>query len=774
MTDLINKEGLKLPLVALRDMVVFPRVSTSLDVGRKESVAAVRSAAGNDRYLIMLMQKTPEVEMPQPEDLYTIGTVAKIEQMLQLPGGIIRILVKGVSRVRVSDIERNTGHLTGTAVDIEKTHENPMEEEAYRRNIMHRFFDFLHETKQGLPDKAITEIRNITNPGHLADFVASQMQMPADKKQKILEGTDVTDRIKQVFQLLNEEIEIGEIETRINAQVRSHMEKEQRDYFLRQKIKSIHDQLGDNISEEEEAEEYRQKLEKSGIPKEYKAKLRKEIARLETMPPMMAESAIIRNYLDWVFDIPWTEESKDNLDLEKTKQMLDEDHYGLEKIKERILEYLSVRILSPESKGPILCFVGPPGVGKTSLAQSIARALGRNFARISLGGVHDEAEIRGHRRTYIGAMPGRFIEAMQQAKTINPLLLLDEIDKVGNDFRGDPASALLEALDPEQNKEFHDNYIDIPYNLSKVFFIATANTLSTIPVALLDRMEVISLSGYTEGEKLEIAKKYLVPRQRKQNGLKAGQIKFSDTLLRKIIRNYTREAGVRGLERTIGSLCRKVAKKVVMHDESMPELSARTYEKYLGPVKYMPMAKEHPSAVGRVNGLAWTAAGGEVLDTEAVAIPGKGRLTLTGSLGDVMKESATAAYTYVKSRASDLKLKEDFWEKLDLHLHFPEGAVPKDGPSAGVTIATAIASAVTGRKVRSDTAMTGEINLLGEVLPIGGVKEKVLAADQLGIKQVLLPEKNRKDLEEVPDDVKKRVHFVFVKNADDVLKHALM
>lgn len=774
MTDLINKEGLKLPLVALRDMVVFPRVSTSLDVGRKESVAAVRSAAGNDRYLIMLMQKTPEVEMPQPEDLYTIGTVAKIEQMLQLPGGIIRILVKGVSRVRVSDIERNTGHLTGTAVDIEETHENPMEEEAYRRNIMHRFFDFLHETKQGLPDKAITEIRNITNPGHLADFVASQMQMPADKKQKILEGTDVTDRIKQVFQLLNEEIEIGEIETRINAQVRSHMEKEQRDYFLRQKIKSIHDQLGDNISEEEEAEEYRQKLEKSGIPKEYKAKLRKEIARLETTPPMMAESAIIRNYLDWVFDIPWTEESKDNLDLEKTKQMLDEDHYGLEKIKERILEYLSVRILSPESKGPILCFVGPPGVGKTSLAQSIARALGRNFARISLGGVHDEAEIRGHRRTYIGAMPGRFIEAMQQAKTINPLLLLDEIDKVGNDFRGDPASALLEALDPEQNKEFHDNYIDIPYNLSKVFFIATANTLSTIPVALLDRMEVISLSGYTEGEKLEIAKKYLVPRQRKQNGLKAGQIKFSDTLLRKIIRNYTREAGVRGLERTIGSLCRKVAKKVVMHDESMPELSARTYEKYLGPVKYMPMAKEHPSAVGRVNGLAWTAAGGEVLDTEAVAIPGKGRLTLTGSLGDVMKESATAAYTYVKSRASDLKLKEDFWEKLDLHLHFPEGAVPKDGPSAGVTIATAIASAVTGRKVRSDTAMTGEINLLGEVLPIGGVKEKVLAADQLGIKQVLLPEKNRKDLEEVPDDVKKRVHFVFVKNADDVLKHALM
>ena len=489
---------------------------------------------------------------------------------------------------------------------------------------------------------------------------------------------------------------------------------------------------------------------------------------------MMAETAIIRNYLDWIFDIPWKNESKDNLDLVRAKLLLDEDHYGLEKIKERILEYLAVRILAPEAKGPILCFVGPPGVGKTSLAHSIARSLGRKFARISLGGVHDEAEIRGHRRTYIGAMPGRFIEAMEQAKTVNPLLLLDEIDKVSSDFRGDPASALLEALDPEQNKSFHDNFIDIPYDLSKVFFIATANTLSTIPSALLDRMEVISLSGYTENEKMEIAKKYLVPRQRTQNGLTAKQIRFTDALLRKIIRFYTREAGVRELERTIGTLCRKVGKKIVMKDDTMPSLSAKTLDTYLGPVKFMPMAEEHPAAVGRVNGLAWTQAGGEVLDTEAIAIAGKGRLTLTGRLGDVMKESASTAYTYVKSRAEDLQLKNDFWEKLDLHIHFPEGAVPKDGPSAGVTIVTAIASAVTGRKVRSDTAMTGEINLLGEVLPIGGVKEKVLAADQLGIKQVLLPEKNKKDVEEIPEDVRDRMHIVFVKHADEVLKHALM
>lgn len=552
------------------------------------------------------------------------------------------------------------------------------------------------------------------------------------------------------------------------------MEKEQRDYYLRQKIKSIHDRLGDEISQDAEAEEYRQKLEKSGIPDEYKKKLEKEIAHLATMPPMMAETTVARNYLEWIFSLPWKEESKDLLDLKKAAKLLDEDHYGLAKIKERILEYLAVRILAPEAKAPIICFVGPPGVGKTSFARSIARALDKKFARISLGGIHDEAEIRGHRRTYIGSMPGRFIEAIAHAKTKNPLLLLDEIDKVGSDFRGDPASALLEALDPEQNKAFHDNYIDIPFDLSKVFFVATANTVSTIPAALLDRMELIELSGYTEEEKVQIAKKYLIPRQRERNGLKTADLHFTDALLRKIIRSYTREAGVRELERTIGALCRKVGKKIVLADKTISPLSARTLEEYLGPVKFLPLAEEHESQVGRVNGLAWTAAGGEVLDTEAITIKGKGNLILTGQLGDVMKESAETAYTYIRSRAKELGLVENFYETLDTHIHLPEGAVPKDGPSAGITMATAMASAYTGRKVRGDTAMTGEITLTGEVLPIGGVKEKVLAASQFGIRQILLPEKNKRDMEEIPQSVRKKLEFIYVKNVDDVLAHALM
>lgn len=582
------------------------------------------------------------------------------------------------------------------------------------------------------------------------------------------------ERLVLIRRFLDEEIQIGRLEAEINGEVRSRMEKEQRDYYLRQKIKSIHDRLGDEISQDAEAEEYRQKLEKSGIPDEYKKKLEKEIAHLATMPPMMAETTVARNYLEWIFSLPWKEESKDLLDLKKAAKLLDEDHYGLAKIKERILEYLAVRILAPEAKAPIICFVGPPGVGKTSFARSIARALDKKFARISLGGIHDEAEIRGHRRTYIGSMPGRFIEAIAHAKTKNPLLLLDEIDKVGSDFRGDPASALLEALDPEQNKAFHDNYIDIPFDLSKVFFVATANTVSTIPAALLDRMELIELSGYTEEEKVQIAKKYLIPRQRERNGLKTADLHFTDALLRKIIRSYTREAGVRELERTIGALCRKVGKKIVLADKTIPPLSARTLEEYLGPVKFLPLAEEHESQVGRVNGLAWTAAGGEVLDTEAITIKGKGNLILTGQLGDVMKESAETAYTYIRSRAKELGLVENFYETLDTHIHLPEGAVPKDGPSAGITMATAMASAYTGRKVRGDTAMTGEITLTGEVLPIGGVKEKVLAASQFGIRQILLPEKNKRDMEEIPQSVRKKLEFIYVKNVDDVLAHALM
>lgn len=774
-TDTGDAAVLTLPVVALRDIIVFPHMTVNLDIGRKESIEAVRAAGRSDRYLAMIMQRDGKVETPQEEDLYAFGTVVKVKQMLQLPGGLIRIQAEGISRVRVHSVLRKENCLVSQVEDVlEIEPSDTLRGEAYRRALLKSFFEWIHNAQQNLSDEQMEQLKASDTPGYTADFISTQMPISPARRQAVLEENDVMERLVLIRRFLDEEIQIGRLEAEINGEVRSRMEKEQRDYYLRQKIKSIHDRLGDEISQDAEAEEYRQKLEKSGIPYEYKKKLEKEIAHLATMPPMMAETTVARNYLEWIFSLPWKEESKDLLDLKKAAKLLDEDHYGLAKIKERILEYLAVRILAPEAKAPIICFVGPPGVGKTSFARSIARALDKKFARISLGGIHDEAEIRGHRRTYIGSMPGRFIEAIAHAKTKNPLLLLDEIDKVGSDFRGDPASALLEALDPEQNKAFHDNYIDIPFDLSKVFFVATANTVSTIPAALLDRMELIELSGYTEEEKVQIAKKYLIPRQRERNGLKTADLHFTDALLRKIIRSYTREAGVRELERTIGALCRKVGKKIVLADKTIPPLSARTLEEYLGPVKFLPLAEEHESQVGRVNGLAWTAAGGEVLDTEAITIKGKGNLILTGQLGDVMKESAETAYTYIRSRAKELGLVENFYETLDTHIHLPEGAVPKDGPSAGITMATAMASAYTGRKVRGDTAMTGEITLTGEVLPIGGVKEKVLAASQFGIRQILLPEKNKRDMEEIPQSVRKKLEFIYVKNVDDVLAHALM
>mgnify|MGYP003599720873 FL=1 len=774
-TDIGDAAVLTLPVVALRDIIVFPHMTVNLDIGRKESIEAVRAAGRSDRYLAMIMQRDGKVEVPQEEDLYSFGTVVKVKQMLQLPGGLIRIQAEGISRVRVHSVERKENCLVSQVEDVSEIEpSDALRGEAYRRALLKSFFEWIHNAQQNLSDEQMEQLKASDTPGYTADFISTQMPISPARRQAVLEENDVMERLVLIRRFLDEEIQIGRLEAEINGEVRSRMEKEQRDYYLRQKIKSIHDRLGDEISQDAEAEEYRQKLEKSGIPDEYKKKLEKEIAHLATMPPMMAETTVARNYLEWIFSLPWKEESKDLLDLKKAAKLLDEDHYGLAKIKERILEYLAVRILAPEAKAPIICFVGPPGVGKTSFARSIARALDKKFARISLGGIHDEAEIRGHRRTYIGSMPGRFIEAIAHAKTKNPLLLLDEIDKVGSDFRGDPASALLEALDPEQNKAFHDNYIDIPFDLSKVFFVATANTVSTIPAALLDRMELIELSGYTEEEKVQIAKKYLIPRQRERNGLKTADLHFTDALLRKIIRSYTREAGVRELERTIGALCRKVGKKIVLADKTIPPLSARTLEEYLGPVKFLPLAEEHESQVGRVNGLAWTAAGGEVLDTEAITIKGKGNLILTGQLGDVMKESAETAYTYIRSRAKELGLVENFYETLDTHIHLPEGAVPKDGPSAGITMATAMASAYTGRKVRGDTAMTGEITLTGEVLPIGGVKEKVLAASQFGIRQILLPEKNKRDMEEIPQSVRKKLEFIYVKNVDDVLAHALM
>ncbi|EGF13295.1 endopeptidase La [Dialister micraerophilus] len=770
-----NTSYVTLPMVALRDMIVYPGIVTNLDIGRIDSIASVRQASKGNRMFVGVMQKDGKIEAPEEGDLYRYGTLIKIRQMLQLPGGLIRILVEGVSRVTVKSIKRTQDYVTAEFEKVKEIYpEDNIRAEAYRRVLLTSFFEWMQQGKISLSEEQTAQLRSMSEVGSTVDFIAQQLIIPMNRKQDLLETLDVMERLKAVQKYIDDEIQIGRMEAEINGEVRTRMEKEQRDYFLRQKIKSIHDKLGDRISQEQEAEEYRKKLAKSGIPEESKAKIEKEISHLETMPPMMAETAIVRNYLEWIMGLPWKKESKDKLDLHHAKKMLDKEHFGLEKIKEHILEYLAVRILAPNAKAPIICFVGPPGVGKTSLAQSIADAMGRKFARISLGGLHDEAEIRGHRRTYIGAMPGRFIEAINQAKTKNPLILLDEIDKVGSDFRGDPASALLEALDPEQNKAFHDNYIDIPFDFSKVFFIATANTLSTIPAALLDRMEVISLSGYTEDEKLEIAKRYLVPRQKEMSGLKNEDVRFTPALIRKIIRSYTREAGVRELERTIGTLCRKVAKKIVLKDEELPNLTSKTIIKYLGAEKFMPMSEEHESIVGRVNGLAWTAVGGEVLDTEAVTIKGKGRLILTGQLGDVMKESAETAYTYIRSRAKKLGLKENFYESLDTHIHLPEGAVPKDGPSAGITMATAMASIYTGRKVRGDTAMTGEITLTGEVLPIGGLKEKLLAAKQFGIKQVLIPIKNKRDLVDMPKNIQEGIDIIFVKNVEEVLAHALM
>lgn len=767
--------SLSLPTVALRDIIVFPHMTVNLDIGRKESIEAVRKASQDRRYLAMIMQKNGSIEEPEENDLYRYGTVVKVKQMLQLPGGLIRIQAEGISRVAVQRVIREADCLFAEVEDMKETEpEDLLRAEAYRRTMVKSFFEWIQNTKQNIPDDQMAQMKASEEPGYMADFICTQIPLTSAKRQAVLEEGDIQNRILMVQRYLDEEIQIGRLEAEIAGSVRTRMEKEQRDYYLRQKIKSIHDRLGDEVSQEQEAEEYKEQLANSGIPEEFHKKLEKEINHLATMPPMMAETAVARNYLEWVFSLPWKKESRDSLDLEKAKIMLDKDHYGLEKIKERILEYLAVRVLAPKVKAPIICFVGPPGVGKTSFAQSIAHCLEKRFARISLGGIHDEAEIRGHRRTYIGSMPGRFISAIAQAKTKNPLILLDEIDKVGSDFRGDPASALLEALDPEQNKTFHDNYIDIPFDLSHVFFVATANTVSTIPPALLDRMELIELSGYTDDEKVQIAKKYLIPRQKERNGLKDKDIRFTDALIRKIIRSYTREAGVRELERTIGSLCRKTGKKIVLKDETIPPLSVKNIETYLGPVKFLPLSKDHKSYVGRVNGLAWTMAGGEVLDTEAITIKGKGNLILTGQLGDVMKESAETAYTYIRSRAKELGLTENFYETLDTHIHLPEGAVPKDGPSAGITMATAMASAYTGRKVRGDTAMTGEITLTGEVLPIGGVKEKVLAASQFGIKQILLPEKNKRDMEEIPKSVRDKMHFIYVKNVDDVLAHALL
>ncbi|WP_300625185.1 endopeptidase La [uncultured Megasphaera sp.] len=763
---------LAMPFVPLRGIVVYPKLLSHIDIGREKSLAAVDYAMEHDRLLIVSAQVDEEVDDPGFDDVYQCGTLVRIQQLLRLPGGLVRILVDGIARVQLQGFSEKKNYLEVAAVKVDEIDDASIEEEALRRVVLKQFADWLENVRNG--EEIREKAKAIEEPGAVADFIVSQLPLRLVVRQQILEMAEVKARLRRVMILLDTEVEIANLESSLNMEVRSKMDQQQKEYYLREKIKAIHRELGDKVDKDTETQELREKIHKMKLPKKIEEPLLKEVDRLDSMPPMMAESAIIRTYLDLALELPWKKETKDRLDLKEAQSVLDEDHYGLKQVKDRIIEYLAVRQLTHSLKGPILCFVGPPGTGKTSIARSIARAMNRKYVRISLGGVRDEAEIRGHRRTYIGAMPGRIISGLKQAGVKNPVFLLDEIDKMTSDMRGDPSSALLEVLDPEQNNSFADHYLDIPFDLSKVFWITTANVVSDIPRPLLDRMEIIEFTSYTEEEKVQIAKQYLVPKQLKENGLKASQARFSEAVLKTIIQGYTRESGVRTLEKTIGAVCRKVGKSILLEEETPLTVSMKNLQTILGPVKYLPTKVNKADEVGIVTGLAWTQVGGEVLETEAVAVKGKGSLLLTGQLGDVMKESAEAGMTYIRRRAGELGLPEDFYSHLDLHIHLPEGAIPKDGPSAGITMATALASALTGKAVRHDVAMTGEITLRGTVLPVGGIKEKVIAAHRAGIKKILLPEENKRDMDDVPQSVKDDVTFVFVHHMDEVLEQALV
>lgn len=763
---------LAMPFVPLRGIVVYPKLLSHIDIGREKSLAAVDYAMEHDRLLIVSAQVDEEVDDPGFDDVYQCGTLVRIQQLLRLPGGLVRILVDGIARVQLQGFSEKKNYLEVAAVKVDEIDDASIEEEALRRVVLKQFADWLENVRNG--EEIREKAKAIEEPGAVADFIVSQLPLRLVVRQQILEMAEVKARLRRVMILLDTEVEIANLESSLNMEVRSKMDQQQKEYYLREKIKAIHRELGDKVDKDTETQELREKIHKMKLPKKIEEPLLKEVDRLDSMPPMMAESAIIRTYLDLALELPWKKETKDRLDLKEAQSVLDEDHYGLKQVKDRIIEYLAVRQLTHSLKGLILCFVGPPGTGKTSIARSIARAMNRKYVRISLGGVRDEAEIRGHRRTYIGAMPGRIISGLKQAGVKNPVFLLDEIDKMTSDMRGDPSSALLEVLDPEQNNSFADHYLDIPFDLSKVFWITTANVVSDIPRPLLDRMEIIEFTSYTEEEKVQIAKQYLVPKQLKENGIKASQARFSEAVLKTIIQGYTRESGVRTLEKTIGAVCRKVGKSILLEEEAPLTVSMKNLQTILGPVKYLPTKVNKADEVGIVTGLAWTQVGGEVLETEAVAVKGKGSLLLTGQLGDVMKESAEAGMTYIRRRAGELGLPEDFYSHLDLHIHLPEGAIPKDGPSAGITMATALASALTGKAVRHDVAMTGEITLRGTVLPVGGIKEKVIAAHRAGIKKILLPEENKRDMDEVPQSVKDDVTFVFVHHMDEVLEQALV
>ncbi|PEW81119.1 endopeptidase La [Bacillus cereus] len=761
------------PLLPLRGVLVYPTMVLHLDVGRDKSIQALEQAAMDENIIFLAMQKEMNIDDPKEDDIYSVGTVAKVKQMLKLPNGTLRVLVEGLHRAEVVEFIEEENIVQVSIKTVTEEVEDDLEEKALMRTLLEHFEQYIKVSKK-VSNETFATVADVEEPGRLADLIASHLPIKTKQKQEILEIVSVKERLHTLIAIIQDEQELLSLEKKIGQKVKRSMERTQKEYFLREQMKAIQTELGDKEGKGGEVEELREKIEQSGMPEETMKAALKELDRYEKLPASSAESGVIRNYMDWLLALPWTEVTEDMIDLAHSEEILNKDHYGLEKVKERVLEYLAVQKLTNSLKGPILCLVGPPGVGKTSLARSIATSLNRNFVRVSLGGVRDESEIRGHRRTYVGAMPGRIIQGMKKAKTVNPVFLLDEIDKMSNDFRGDPSAALLEVLDPEQNHNFSDHYIEEPYDLSKVMFVATANTLSSIPGPLLDRMEIISIAGYTELEKVHIAREHLLPKQLKEHGLRKGNLQVRDEALLEIIRYYTREAGVRTLERQIAKVCRKAAKIIVTAERKRIVVTEKNIVDLLGKHIFRYGQAEKTDQVGMATGLAYTAAGGDTLAIEVSVAPGKGKLILTGKLGDVMKESAQAAFSYIRSRAEELQIDPNFHEKNDIHIHVPEGAVPKDGPSAGITMATALISALTGIPVSKEVGMTGEITLRGRVLPIGGLKEKTLSAHRAGLTKIILPAENEKDLDDIPESVKENLTFVLASHLDEVLEHALV
>ncbi|PEL31395.1 endopeptidase La [Bacillus pseudomycoides] len=761
------------PLLPLRGVLVYPTMVLHLDVGRDKSIQALEQAAMDENIIFLAMQKEMNIDDPKEDDIYSVGTVAKVKQMLKLPNGTLRVLVEGLHRAEIVEFIEEENAIQVSIQTVTEEEEGDLEEKALMRTLLEHFEQYIKVSKK-VSNETFATVVDVEEPGRLADLISSHLPIKTKQKQEILEIRSAKERLHTLISIIQDEQELLSLEKKIGQKVKRSMERTQKEYFLREQMKAIQTELGDKEGKGGEVEELREKIEEAGMSEETKKAALKELDRYEKLPVSSAESGVIRNYLDWLLALPWTEATEDMIDLAHSETILNRDHYGLEKVKERVLEYLAVQKLTNSLKGPILCLVGPPGVGKTSLTRSIATSLNRNFVRVSLGGVRDESEIRGHRRTYVGAMPGRIIQGMKKAKTINPVFLLDEIDKMSNDFRGDPSAALLEVLDPEQNHNFSDHYIEEPYDLSKVMFVATANTLASIPGPLLDRMEIISIAGYTEIEKVHIAREHLLPKQLKEHGLRKGNLQIRDEALLEIIRYYTREAGVRTLERQIAKICRKAAKIIVTEERKRIIVTEKNITELLGKHIFRYGQAETKDQVGMATGLAYTAAGGDTLAIEVSVSPGKGKLILTGKLGDVMKESAQAAFSYIRSRAEELHINSDFHEKNDIHIHVPEGAVPKDGPSAGITMATALISALTGVPVSKEVGMTGEITLRGRVLPIGGLKEKTLSAHRAGLTKIILPAENEKDLDDIPESVKENLTFVLVSHLDEVLEHALV